>query len=151
MTELTEIWKEVNPQNNLVMQRGGNSMGLSHLMNDLKDPEFQKRLSSMKTRQQEYIMTLLRRRGQLIKLPGGGSIIITGPNLTSFTIPLSLKKKPVDYWTEAEQIWLNMYVFISINDKIDTRVLLLFYISTGNPIRSPFCSWKKRAKTHCVA
>ena len=112
MTELTEIWKEVNPQNNLVMQPRGNSMGLSHLMNDLKDPEFQKRLTSMKTRQQEYIMTLLRRRGQLIKLPGGGSIIITGPNLTSFTIPLSLKKKPVDYWTEAEQIWLNMYVFI---------------------------------------
>ena len=69
MTELTEIWKEVNPQNNLVMQPRGNSMGLSHLMNDLKDPEFQKRLTSMKTRQQEYIMTLLRRRGQLIKLP----------------------------------------------------------------------------------
>lgn len=108
MTELTEIWKQVNPQNNQLMQSGGNGMDLSHLMNDLKDPEFQKRLTSMKTRQQEYIMTLLRRRGQLITLPDGGSIIITGPNLTSFTIPLSLKKKPVDYWTEAERIWLNM-------------------------------------------
>ena len=108
MTELTEIWKQVNPRNNQLMQSGGNGMDLSHLMNDLKDPEFQKRLTSMKTRQQEYIMTLLRRRGQLITLPDGGSIIITGPNLTSFTIPLSLKKKPVDYWTEAERIWLNM-------------------------------------------
>ena len=91
MTELTEIWKQSNPQLNQAFQRAGNGMDLSHLMNDLKDPEFQKRLTSMKTRQQEYIMTLLRRRGQLIELPDGGSIIITGPNLTSFTIPLSLK------------------------------------------------------------
>ena len=108
MTELTEIWKQSNPQLNQVFQRAGNGMDLSHLMNDLKDPEFQNRLTSMKTRQQEYIMTLLRRRGQLIELPDGGSIIITGPNLTSFTIPLSLKKKPVEYWTENEKIWLNM-------------------------------------------
>ena len=108
MTELTEIWKQSNPQLNQAFQRAGNGMDLSHLMNDLKDPEFQKRLTSMKTRQQEYIMTLLRRRGQLIELPDGGSIIITGPNLTSFTIPLSLKKKPVEYWTENEKIWLNM-------------------------------------------
>ena len=108
MTELTEIWKQSNPQLNQAFKRAGNGMDLSHLMNDLKDPEFQKRLTSMKTRQQEYIMTLLRRRGQLIELPDGGSIIITGPNLTSFTIPLSLKKKPVEYWTENEKIWLNM-------------------------------------------
>ena len=108
MTELTEIWKETNLVNNPAAQKSGNGMDLSHLMNDLKDPEFQKRLTSMKTRQQEYIMTLLRRRGQLIELPDGGSIIITDPNLTSFTIPLSLKKKPVEYWTKNEQIWLNM-------------------------------------------
>ena len=108
MTELTEIWKQSNLVNNPASQRSGNGMDLSHLMNDLKDPEFQKRLTSMKTRQQEYIMTLLRRRGQLIELPDGGSIIITGPNLTSFTIPLSLKKKPVEYWTGNELIWLNM-------------------------------------------
>ena len=108
MTELTEIWKQANLQNNAASLGGANGMDLSHLMKDLKDPEFQKRLTSMKSRQQEYIMTLLRRRGQLIKLPDGGSIIITGPNLTSFTIPLSLKKKPVEYWTVDEKIWLNM-------------------------------------------
>ena len=108
MTELTEIWRQANLVDNPASKGPSNGMDLSHLMNDLKDPEFQKRLTSMKTRQQEYIMTLLRRRGQLIELPDGGSIIITGPNLTSFTIPLSLKKKPIEYWTENEQIWLNM-------------------------------------------
>ena len=81
---------------------------LDHLKKDLNDPEFQKRMKHMKTKQQEYMMTLLRKRGQLIELEGGGTRIIASPNLTSVFIPIALKNKPIELWTRSEQIWLNM-------------------------------------------
>ena len=108
MTELTEIWKQANPQNNFAVLQPKNTMDLSHLKKDLENPEFQKRLASMKNRQQQYIMSILRRRGQLVELPNGGNIILAAPNMTTFTIPISLKRKPIEHWTEEEQIWLNM-------------------------------------------
>ena len=105
MTELTEIWKEANPQNNVALRQ---AMDLSHLKKDLQSPEFQKRLVSMKNRQQQYIMNILRRRGQIVELPNGGNIILAAPNMTTFTIPISLKRKPIELWTQEEQRWLNM-------------------------------------------
>ena len=108
MTELTEIWKQANPQNNVALSFANKRIDLSHLKKDLNNPEFQKRLASMKTRQQEYMMNLLRKKGQLIQLQDGGSTIISSPNMTAFTIPISLKRKSIELWTEAEKIWLNM-------------------------------------------
>ena len=64
MTELTEIWKEANSQNNAALRQANSIMDLSHLKNDLNNPEFQKRLTSMKNRQQEYMMSLLRRKSE---------------------------------------------------------------------------------------
>jgi FMN-dependent NADH-azoreductase len=108
MTELTEIWKQANPQNNVTFRQSNNIMNLSHLKKDLQSPEFQKRLASMKNRQQQYIMSILRKRGQLVELPNGGNIILAAPNMTTFTIPISLKRKPIELWTDEELIWLNM-------------------------------------------
>ena len=123
MTELTGIWKLSKQQNDVAIRTGdvvglrkermccfstNDIMNLSHLKQDLNNPEFQKRLTVMKNRQQEYIINLLRKRGQLIDLQDGGSIIISAPNMTAFTIPITLKRKPVQLWSQAEQIWLNM-------------------------------------------
>ena len=108
MTELTKIWKQEMPQHTTGNRYSNPNIDLSHLKKDLNNPEFQKKLKTMKNRQQEYIMNLLKRKGQIIELSGGGSIIISGPNMTSFTIPISLKKKPIEHWSEMDKIWLNM-------------------------------------------
>ena len=112
MTELTEIWKLSNYHNDLPSRKGALSpngvMDLSHLKQDLNDPEFRKRLDKLKNRQQEYMTSILRKKGQIINLDGGGSIVISSPNMTAFTIPTILKRKPVELWSEAERIWLNM-------------------------------------------
>ena len=108
MTELTEIWKEASSQNNSALRQANSIMDLSHLKTDSNNPKFQKRLTSMKNRQQEYMMSILRRKGQLIALPDGGTIILSAPNMTAFTIPMSLKRKPIELWKESEKIWLNM-------------------------------------------
>ena len=115
MTELSAIWKQAKQQNDIEVRRqrmvafpGKNMMDLSHLKQDLNNPEFQKRLTSMKNRQQEYVINILRQRKQLIELPDGGSVIISAPNMNSFTIPIGLKRKPVELWSQSEKIWLNM-------------------------------------------
>ena len=112
MTELTEIWKLSNYQNDMSSRKEALSpkgvIDLSHLKHDLNDPEFRKRLDKLKNRQQEYMTSILRKKGQIIDLVGGGSIVISSPNMTSFTIPNLLKRKPVELWSEVERIWLNM-------------------------------------------
>ena len=112
MTELTEIWKLSNYHNDLPSRKEVVSpngvMDLSHLKQDLNDPEFRKRLDKLKNRQQEYMTSILRKKGQIINLVGGGSIVISSPNMTAFTIPTILKRKPVELWSESERIWLNM-------------------------------------------
>ena len=50
----------------------------------------------------------LRNLGQVKDLPGGGLIILSSPNLPSFTVPRRLKLKPIDLWEQADRIWLNM-------------------------------------------
>ena len=51
---------------------------------------------------------MLRNLGQVKDSPGGGLIILSSPNLPSFTVPRRLKLKPIDLWEEADRIWLNM-------------------------------------------
>ena len=108
IAELTKIWKQANPPNDAALRQKNKIMDLNQLNVPLQKPEFQNRLASKKNPQQQFTINLLRRKGQLVKLPNGGNIVLSSPNMKTSAIPRSLKKKPIELWTEEETNWLNM-------------------------------------------
>jgi len=119
---------------------------LRHIKSSLKDPRFAQKLREMEMKRQEAYLRMLRDRGQLIELEGGGRTIVSFPHMVA-KVPNTLKGRRVEDWTEDERIWLNIthfpwplksdsckkfsVTFAPSNDKLPI-VGLVSYPSSGN-------------------
>jgi len=89
-------------------QIGGNA-GLSHLKLSLKDPSFVKKLKDMENKRQDLYVSILDKRGQLVRGEDGSMTIVSYPQVP-VRFPNNLKREAADY-SAKESMWLNITHF----------------------------------------
>ena len=65
------------------------------------------KMSVMESRRQDLYLEILRKRGQLIEGPGGGSSLVSLAQLP-LRMPRTLKIKNFTDWLDREKVWANV-------------------------------------------
>ena len=65
------------------------------------------KMKAIEAQRQDLYIKLLKKRGQVLALPGGGEKVVSYPS-APLTMPNVLKYRPVSQWTQREKIWANL-------------------------------------------
>lgn len=100
-------------------------------------------MKALELKKQQMYLSVLRKRGQVVKLPGGGEEIVSFPDAKVVT-PNTLKDKLLKNWTLDERIWANVWVFFRAS-------LLTKCHSFGEFGSLLILNWQKTALKHDVS
>ena len=65
------------------------------------------KMKAMEAKRQDLYVRLLRKRGQVVALAGGGEAIVSYPH-APVTMPNVIKYRSYGNWTDREKIWANL-------------------------------------------